>query len=135
MSKKSILVVDDELLIRDLLYDFFSEKGWLVSVNESPDRGVEALKIRNFDIALVDLKMPEIDGIELIRKIRNIKPSLPVVIMTAFPSAESAIEALRLKVDDYIIKPFNINKLFKVLDDIVEERKRSEKVKTEQLEI
>jgi len=135
LSKKSILVVDDELLIRDLLYDFFSEKGWLVSVNESPDRGVEALKIRNFDIALVDLKMPEIDGIELIRKIRNIKPSLPVVIMTAFPSAESAIEALRLKVDDYIIKPFNINKLFKVLDDIVEERKRSEKVKTEQLEI
>ncbi|HDL02853.1 MAG TPA: response regulator [candidate division Zixibacteria bacterium] len=135
MGKKSILVVDDELLIRDLLYDFFSEKGWLVSVQESPDRGLEMMRNRNFDIALVDLKMPEIDGIELIRKIRNLRPALPIVIMTAFPSTETAIEALRLKVNDYIIKPFNINKLFRVLDAIIEESCRHEDVKEGRLKV
>jgi len=135
LGKKSILVVDDELLIRDLLYDFFSEKGWLVSVQESPDRGLEMMRNRNFDIALVDLKMPEIDGIELIRKIRNLRPALPIVIMTAFPSTETAIEALRLKVNDYIIKPFNINKLFRVLDAIIEESCRHEDVKEGRLKV
>jgi len=135
LGKKSILVVDDELLIRDLLYDFFSEKGWLVSVQESPDRGLEMMRNRNFDIALVDLKMPEIDGIELIRKIRNLRPALPIVIMTAFPSTETAIEASRLKVNDYIIKPFNINKLFRVLDAIIEESCRHEDVKEGRLKV
>ena len=135
MGKKSILVVDDELLIRDLLYDFFAEKGWLVSVHESPERGMEALKNRNFDIALVDLKMPEIDGIELIRKIKNMRPTLPVVIMTAFPSTDTAIEALRLKVNDYIIKPFNINKLFKVLDGVIDEYRKEEKIRAGHLEV
>jgi len=135
LGKKSILVVDDELLIRDLLYDFFSEKGWLVSVHESPNRGLEALRNRSFDIALVDLKMPEIDGIELIRKIRNVRPALPVVIMTAFPSADTAIEALRLKVSDYIIKPFNINKLFKTLEGVIDECRREEEIRAGHLEV
>jgi len=135
LSKNSILVVDDELLIRDLLYDFFSEKGWLVSVHESPERALETLRNRNFDIALVDLKMPEIDGIDFVKRIRNFKPSLPVVIMTAFPSTETAIEALRLKVNDYIIKPFNINKLFKILDELIIESRQTEEIRTGHLEI
>ena len=135
LNRNSILVVDDELLIRDLLYDFFSEKGWHVSVHESSERALEILRNRNFDIALVDLKMPEVDGIDFIKKIRNFKPQLPVVIMTAFPSTDTAIEALRLKVNDYIIKPFNINKLFKTLDDLISESRRTEDVRTGHLEV
>nr|MBN2276257.1 response regulator [candidate division Zixibacteria bacterium] len=120
MSRKNIIIIDDELLIRDLLYDFFSEKDWGVSVFDTAERALESLKNRKYDIALVDLKMPEIDGIALIKKIRDLYPDLPVVIMTAFPSVETAIEALRVKVEDYIIKPFNINKLYKAMDDIAE---------------
>ena len=122
LSRKNILVVDDELLIRDLLYDFFSEKDWMVSVHESASKALEAMRGRKFDIALIDLKMPEIDGISLVKKIRDYDACLPVVIMTAFPSVESAIEALRLRVEDYIIKPFNINKLFKSLSEIAEQK-------------
>lgn len=129
---KNILVVDDELLIRDLLYDYFSERGWEVSVCDSGERAMEVLKTRKFHVALVDLRMPEIDGISLIRKIKSFYPSLAVVLMTAFPSTETAIEALRLKVDDYIIKPFNINKLFKTIDSVVEESmKKIEPVRAE----
>ena len=123
MERKNILIVDDELLIRDLLYDFFSEKNWIVSVSDSGSKALEILKTRRFDLALVDLKMPEIDGIELIKSIKARYPSLPIVIITAFPSCESAVEALRLKIDDYITKPFNINKLFKTVCEILKKPK------------
>lgn len=135
MGRKNILVVDDELLIRDLLYDFYSEKDWGVSVYDSGENALEALRNRKYDIALVDLKMPEIDGISFIRKVRDLYPLLPVVIMTAFPSVETAVEALRVKVEDYFIKPFNINKLYKTIDSIVERsRRESETIKAENVQ-
>ncbi len=120
MERKNILVVDDELLIRDLLYDFFSEKNWIVSVSNSGEKALEILKTRRFDLALIDLKMPEIDGIALITKIKARYPTLPIIIITAFPSFESAVEALRLSIEDYITKPFNINKLFKTVCAILQ---------------
>ena len=123
MERKNILIVDDELLIRDLLYDFFSEKNWIVSVSDSGSNALEILKTRRFDLALVDLKMPEIDGISLIKSIKSRYPALPIVIITAFPSFESAVEALRLKIEDYITKPFNINKLFKTVCEILKKPK------------
>ncbi|UCD17935.1 MAG: response regulator [Candidatus Zixiibacteriota bacterium] len=124
MHPKSILIVDDELLIRDLLYDFFTERNWQVSVADSAEKGLELLKIRRFQIVVVDLKMPEVDGIDFLKKVKTISPAIPTILMTGFPSLESAVEALRLKVDDYVIKPFNINRLYKTIDSIVEENAR-----------
>jgi DNA-binding response OmpR family regulator len=136
VRRKNIIIVDDELLIRDLLYDFFSEKDWGVSVFDNGEKALEAIKNRRYDIGLVDLKMPEIDGLSFVKKLRNTHPTIPVVIMTAFPSVDTAVEALRLKVDDYIIKPFNINKLFKTLDALIEHhRKKAEAVEAEDLQI
>ncbi|MGE5692562.1 MAG: response regulator [Candidatus Zixiibacteriota bacterium] len=112
MLEKSVLVVDDELLIRDLLYDFFLEKGYKVSVADSGAGALEKLGKQSFDVLLVDLKMPAMDGIEFIKEVRKKKIETPVVIITGFPSLETALEALRARVCDYIIKPFNINQLF-----------------------
>jgi len=120
LHQKSILIVDDELLIRDLLYDFFTERDWLVSVADSAEKGIELFKNRRFEMVMVDLKMPEVDGIDFIKKIRAISATVPIIMMTGFPSLESAVEALRLKIDDYIIKPFNINKLYKTVTAIAE---------------
>lgn len=136
MRRKNIIVVDDELLIRDLLYDFFSEKDWGISVFNTGERALEAVKSRRYDICLVDLKMPEIDGLSFISKLKAIHPAMPVVIMTAFPTVETAVDALRLKVDDYIIKPFNINKLYKNLHELVEQKySESEEIKAENLQL
>jgi DNA-binding NtrC family response regulator len=134
MKRKSILIFDEELLIRDLLYDFFSERDWGVSIHDSGEKALNILKNKNYDIALIDLKSTEADSISLVKKIKNIYPSMPITVMTAFPSVETAVEALRLKVDDYIIKPFNINKLFKNLENIVEKsQSRLEEINTEQI--
>lgn len=120
MGKHRILVVDDELLIRDLLYDFFTSQGWDIMVAEGGQKAIDYLKNQQFDIVLTDLKMPDIDGMELTGRIRNLYGDLPVIIMTGYPSLDSAVEALRFKVDDYIIKPFNVNQLFKTVKKVVE---------------
>jgi DNA-binding NtrC family response regulator len=125
MNPKRILIVDDELLIRDLLYDFFLERGWGVSVADGGQAAIDYLKNQEFDVVLTDLKMPDMDGMDLTGRIKNLYPSVPVIIMTGYPSLDSALEALRHKVDDYIIKPFNINQLFKTIQKTVEETEKA----------
>ncbi len=125
MEKYRILVVDDELLIRDLLYDFFSSQGWDIVVADGGNKAVQYLKNQQFDLVLTDIKMPDMDGLDLTGKIRSLYPDLPVIIMTGFPSFDSAVAALRNKVEDYVVKPFNINQLFKVAKKAVEERRQA----------
>jgi len=123
MVKPSILVVDDELLIRDLLYDFFTGQGWDISVAEDGEKALEIMRARDFDLVLTDIKMPEMDGLDLTTHVKQSHPDLPVVLMTGFPSVDTAVEALRKKVDDYVIKPFNINQLYKLVEARVKDRK------------
>lgn len=115
MNERCILVVDDELLIRDLLYDFFNSQGWKISVAENGEKALEILEKGHVDLLLTDLKMPDMDGMTLTRNAKKNHPDLPVVVMTGYPSVDTAVEALRAKVADYIIKPFNINQLYKVV--------------------
>lgn len=118
-----ILVVDDELLIRDLLYDFFTTQGWDIVVAEGGQKAIDYLRNQKFDIVLTDLKMPDMDGMDLTGRIRTLYSDLPVIIMTGYPSLDTAVEALRFKVDDYIIKPFNINQLYKTVKKVAELRR------------
>ncbi len=115
MQDRSILIVDDELLIRDLLYDFFVGQGWQTSVAENGQKALDILEDRKVDLVLTDIRMPEVDGLALTAELRTSYPDIPVVIMTAYPSVDSAVEALRGKVADYITKPFNINQLYKTI--------------------
>ena len=119
-KKPRVLAVDDELLIRDLLYDFFNEKEWDVTVTESAEKALDQMRAREFDILITDLKMPNMDGLTLVEKARNQKPNLPVVVITGYPSVESAVKCLRQKVDDYLIKPFNVNQLYKVVQEALD---------------
>ncbi|MCP4567871.1 MAG: response regulator [FCB group bacterium] len=124
MDRYKILVVDDELLIRDLLYDFFTTNEWEISIAEDGQKALDYLKNQDYDIVLTDLKMPDMNGMDLTGRIRTLHGDLPVVIMTGYPSLDSALDALRNKVDDYIIKPFNVNQLYKVVKKVVDERRK-----------
>ena len=122
-ASASILVVDDELLIRDLLYDFFTGQGWTITVAENGEKAMDLMRSRNFDLVLTDVRMPEMDGLTLAEELHKSHPELPVVIMTGFPSVDSAISALRSRVHDYVVKPFNINQLYKTIEAAVKVRK------------
>lgn len=116
MPQPSILIVDDELLIRDLLYDFFVGQGWETSIADSGEKALEILESRSIDLVLSDIRMPGMDGLELTAEIQQSKPGLPVVLMTGYPSVDTAVAALRFRVADYVTKPFNINSLYKIVE-------------------
>ena len=124
MPENSILIVDDELLIRDLLYDFFVNQGWQPSMAENGQKAMDILEKQDIDLVLTDIRMPGMDGLELTSEMREKYPEIPVIIMTAYPSVESAVQSLRNKVADYITKPFNINKLYKSVIAQLESNKR-----------
>jgi DNA-binding NtrC family response regulator len=105
--------VDDELLIRDLLYDFFQDQGWNITIAESAEKALQILKAKKVDLVLTDIKMPDMDGLSLTSRVREKYPDIPVVLMTGYPSIDTAVAGIRQKVGDYIIKPFNMNQLFK----------------------
>ncbi len=108
MNKKgNILTVDDELIVRDSLSKWFREEGYEVGTAESAREALALLAQQDCDIALVDIKMPDVDGIELQSRFREVKPNLTVIIMTGYASVETAVAALKNGAYDYVVKPFD----------------------------
>jgi len=103
----SILIVDDEESVRDSLYNWFVEDGYQVSYAENAKEALSILESRNFDIILADIKMPGMDGLEMHRRIRKLNKDAIVIIMTAFASVTTAVQALKDGAYDYITKPFD----------------------------
>jgi DNA-binding response OmpR family regulator len=106
MPQASILVVDDEELIRENLRLDLSELGYAVDTAESGTRALTLLE-KEYDLIVTDLIMADVDGIELLRQAKAKRPDLAVFILTGYGELESAIEALRLGADDYLLKPYN----------------------------
>jgi len=104
--KARILIVDDELIVRKSLASWFQEEGYSVDVAESGKQTLEKLVENDWDIFLLDIKMPGMDGLELQRRIKEIHPEASVIIMTAYASVETAVEAMKQGAYDYIVKPF-----------------------------
>lgn len=108
MAKKiSILIVDDEESVRDSLYNWFIEDGYRVECAENANRALSILESDSFDIILADIKMPGMDGLEMLRRIKLLKSDSIVIVMTAFATVDTAVQALKDGAFDYITKPFD----------------------------
>ncbi len=103
----SILIVDDELSVRDSLSNWFIEDGYSVDTAEDAKVALKKIEAFNFHIILVDIKLPGMDGLELNRRIKSINDETVVIIMTAFASVDSAVQALKDGAYDYVCKPFD----------------------------
>ncbi len=104
--KQKILIVDDEPDICKALEFFLKKEGYAVTSVNSGEDALERLKSESFDAVITDLKMGKIDGMAVLEKSKEISPETPVIIMTAFASIESAVEAMKKGASDYIVKPF-----------------------------
>ncbi len=103
--KFSILVVDDEPVARQSLTDILKLEGYVVTSAPNGQAAVEYIRVHPVDLLIVDLKMPGMDGLEVVQVVNQISPETEVILLTAFGSTETAIQALRLRIHDYLLKP------------------------------
>lgn len=134
MKEFNILIVDDEEEFREITGKRLEKKGLKVKVAEGGEKALEILEHSYTDVVLLDVKMPGMDGIETLRRIRAMKPLVEVVLLTGHASVDSGIEGMKLGAFDYLMKPIDLEPLLEKLTDAFE-KKRLHQEKIEQAEI
>ncbi|MCB2225067.1 MAG: sigma-54 dependent transcriptional regulator [Desulfarculaceae bacterium] len=115
-SQPSVLVVDDELAMRESIAAWLRQDGYPVAVADSGAKALELMEAREFDLALVDIKMPGMDGLTLLERIKELQPDTLVIIITAYGSIESSVRAMKAGAADYLLKPFDPEQLMLLLE-------------------
>jgi NADH oxidase (H2O2-forming) len=108
---KPILVVDDETILREALRDWLINAGYKVVTAEQGEDALDAIREQDFGVVILDYKLPGRNGIEVLREARALRPQLQGILITAYPSWETAVESMKLGAVDYLSKPFNLDTL------------------------
>jgi DNA-binding NtrC family response regulator len=122
-EKLCILIVDDEQVVRDSLVHWFTEEGYEVEARDSAPDALSRLASREIDLVIADIRMPGMDGIELLEKIKSEQLDTSVIMMTGYASVETAVRALKHGAFDYITKPFDPDDLSVVVRNALEQQK------------
>ncbi len=121
---RQALIVDDEKTLAWAMRECFEEQGMSVTTATAGNEAMKRLDEKRFDLVITDLKMPDLSGIDVARRARELNPDAAVLILTAYGSFESAVEALRLGVDDYLAKPFKLDTLTRAVQAALTRRER-----------
>jgi len=114
---KSLLIVDDEENIRTFLADSFQENGYSTWIAETGKQGLDLFESNSPDVVILDLKLPDIDGLEVLKAIKSAKPDTQVIMITAYGKIKSAVEAIKLGAYDYISKPFKFSEINVIVEN------------------
>ncbi len=122
-----ILVVDDDRGMQDVLEIMLTRAGYQVATADDGAAALELVKKKTFDLVITDLKMPRVDGIDLLKGIKETKPGTAVILLTAFASGETALAAMREGAHDYVEKNFNVDDLLEIVQDALEKNEVDQK--------
>ena len=125
MTEHSILLIDDERVLLEAVSDDLRESGYEVTTAISGEEGLKIFEKIQHDLVIIDLKMENMDGLEVSRKIKKLSADTPIMILTGYGSMETAIEALRLDLDDYVLKPVNRDDLFEKIQGCLKKSNNS----------
>jgi two-component system response regulator PilR (NtrC family) len=127
MSRKGLIhVIDDEPIIHEVLSQLLTSEGYEVEISSSGEEALQKYEDRTFDLALLDLLMPGINGMDVLRAVKRIQPRAMILIITAYASVESAIEAMKIGAFDYIQKPFKHEELLLTISRALEHKNLQE---------
>jgi DNA-binding NtrC family response regulator len=121
-----ILVIDDDENIRKVLETILEDEGYIVETAETAKKGIEESEKAFYNLALIDVRLPDMEGIELLSKLRNTKPKTRKIIITGYPTLQNAVAAVNKGADAYVMKPFEVDK---ILQTIREQLKKQEEEK------
>lgn len=120
---EKILVVDDEQSLREVLSIMLKRAGYAVTIAMDGEDAVELLQKEIFDLVITDLRMPKVDGMEVLKAVKSASPETVVLIITAFASADSAVEAMKQGAYDYLTKPFQVDEVQLIIRNALEKRR------------
>jgi DNA-binding NtrC family response regulator len=133
-GRPSVLVVDDEAGIRKLLTTVLNENGYSTDLAENGAEAIEKANGRYYNLALIDILLPDINGVELLPKFKETGPRTRKIIMTGNPSLQNAVEALNKGADAYIMKPLDIEKVLATLKEQLNKQKKEKETMVQLLE-
>ncbi|MFQ5459025.1 MAG: sigma-54-dependent transcriptional regulator, partial [Myxococcota bacterium] len=121
MSK--ILVVDDELSMREFLEIMLKKAGYDVESVADPEQALMHVENDTYDLVITDVLMPKMNGLDLLRKIKEVSPEVVVLMMTAFATTETAVQAMKEGAYDYITKPFKVDEIQLIIEKALEKKR------------
>ncbi len=127
-----VLVVDDELVVRDSLKEWLVDEGFSVDMAQSGKEAIDLLSASDYGLMLLDIKMPGMGGVEVLKIAREMQENLPVLMMTAYATVETAVEAMKIGAADYLLKPFDIEAM---LQKVIRQYESTIKINERQIEV
>jgi DNA-binding NtrC family response regulator len=118
---KPVLVVDDEAIVRESIRDWLKDAGYEVSVAESGEEALKLIQQKNFGVMILDLRLPGMNGIDVLKKVKVVKPNIKSIVITAYPTMLTQEEAAKLGAIDYLVKPVFPDKLEELIRNILGE--------------
>ena len=122
MKERSVLIVDDEQIVQDVLVSLMKKNGYATASAQTAEEALDILSAGSFDLVLLDLLLPGMSGLEAIEKILQKDPSLPIIMMTAYGTIESAVDAMKLGAFHYLTKPFKNEEVLNLSDKAIKQR-------------
>ena len=132
-NKPSILIVEDDPNIRETLSTILQQKGYNTDTAKNGKEAIQKSKAKFFNMALLDIKLPDMEGTKLLTTMHENLPKTVKIMITGYPSLENAVEALNLGADAYIIKPVKPEKLLALIKEKLEEQSQAEKMTEEKV--
>ena len=115
-----LLIIDDEPKMTDILQRVLRREGYEIDITHNPEEGIRLMELHRYDVILSDLRMPQMSGIEILKNARHLQKQADFIIMTAFATVDTAIEAMKLGAFDYLIKPFAMDNLRAMIKRLIE---------------
>jgi DNA-binding NtrC family response regulator len=131
--KKSILIVDDDKAVLGVIKDILELQGYRVDTAETGQEALEKTKTRYYNLALLDIKLPDIEGTQLLTRMHRDMPKMMKIMITGYASLENAVESLNLGADAYLMKPIEAEKMLKVVEDKLKVQEEAESMSQEKV--
>lgn len=125
MSTKKVLVIDDEKTVCDSVKKILSREGYTVEDSLNPKEAIKKIKMTSYDLVITDMKMPEVSGLELLEIVKDYYPEIEVILITGYPSFNTAKQAFRLGATEYLSKPFTPKELIEITKKAINKKKIS----------